>query len=235
MQDSPSLDWNSSGLEAEFSGSQPLECTAETVRDLFNDAQYFRRNWLLSEAKRQTLQDDNRVHAGLLSPNNKLNDESALKERIKNQNREIRFLNAQRTAQISIRPFFEGQELISENLDRMRQGHSEMARGLRTTFFGFAYLTNIHEELAAIHSKDLDDLKEIAHISRSAPTTGDIDDPVLILGSLAGAAVYNWIFIEQYQSFAMTSTPLLADYQEVLRTARKCSKKCFPNDSNSES
>jgi hypothetical protein len=186
----------------------------ETLLDLYNDIEFFRRKLSELEKVDRHIVENMRVQRsiqaeslpGIVEERNKTIAE--LKQR----------LNDQAFAQQLLGKENSKQELPNRN--RIKSSYEDMRKNiLGLSVFGDVYYFTA-DEISLYNSIDLTALKDraLGHTLQS-PRRDDVSRSLDVwIQSLTGAAVCEWIFKESYQCIAMMNTPLLDGYRRSLST-----------------
>ncbi|KAH6698422.1 hypothetical protein BKA61DRAFT_583255 [Leptodontidium sp. MPI-SDFR-AT-0119] len=134
-------------------------------------------------------------------------------DKIEAQNEKINNLQRQLNNQAFLQPFLtlgKGEELPL-NQGQIRTYHAKMRRDFGSLSF-MNYFQHPGAKSACIDSQELSELK--------SKVGGDMDQyPIgLVIQSLTGAAICDWVFNEKMQCTAMMNTPLLEGYKHHLST-----------------
>lgn len=68
LQDTPTIDYDDPNTVQKIPETAILDCSHETLRDLFNDNLYFRKKWSDSEERREKIDRNERLRHSLLAP-----------------------------------------------------------------------------------------------------------------------------------------------------------------------
>lgn len=219
LQKPPILDYEDPD-SIDRSGEQPiLDCSHETLRDLFNDNIYFRKKLASVEKERKKLDQEQRLINSLSAVN--------MVDRAKSQQGRITDLERQLNNQTFLKPFLELEREYRSplNLKRIKHSFTKMKGqfGSLSIMDEFQYL---RENFLHQQSKDADELlrKVLGDVPQSAPhdhSSWQIGDRVpadIMVQSLVGAAVCEWVFQAELRCTAMMNVPLLESFKNHLRT-----------------
>ncbi len=197
-----------------------LDCSYETLRDLFNDNLYFRRKWLDSEERRKKNDRNGRLRHSLLAPGS-ADVLQTMADTIETQNEKINILQRQLSNQKFLQQFLtlgRGEE-VPFNQAEIQIHHAKIKRDFRSLSIMTCF-QHPRETSAYFESRDLNDLKLKVSSELSGYPIG------LVVQSLTGAAICEWVFNGKMQCTAMMNTPLLEGYRYHLSTI------CMPSNPN---
>ena len=192
-----------------------LDRSHETLRDLFNDNLYFRKKWSDSEERRKKIDRNGRLRHSLLAPGS-ADVLQKMADTIETQNEKIHNLQRQLSNQTFLQQFLtlgRGEE-VPLNQAEIQAYHAKMRRDFRSLSIMNCF-QQPEQTSAPFKSQDLSELesKVSSHMNRY---------PIgLVIQSLVGAAVCEWVFRGKMQCTAMMNTPLLEGYRYHLRTTCK--------------
>lgn len=222
-------DYDSTNSIQQFPETLILSRSHETYRDLFNDNMYFRQKWSNSEDERNKILQNERLNRSLLASGS-ADVNKTLTNLVQKQNAIIATLQQRLSNQMILQPFVElrRSEQAPLNLAKIRFNHAQMRKG-----FGALCIMDCfkhpQEKLECSESQDLGDLKRQAFsntLQNSAHDDiylrGGCNTPAnLMVQSLVGAAVCEWVLKGKFQCTAMMNTPLLEKYRYHLSSICK--------------
>jgi hypothetical protein len=215
LQDTPIVGYDDLNTVQKFPENLVLDCSHETLRDLFNDNLYFRKKWSDSEERCKKIDRNGRLRHSLLAPGS-ADILQKMADTIETQNEKINALQRQLSNQKFLQQFLtlgRGEE-VPLNQAQIQTNHAKMRRDFRSlsTMNCFQHPGEIS---ACVESRDLNELKSkvLSDVNRY---------PVgLVIQSLTGVAICEWVFNGKMQCTAMMNTPLLEGYRHHLRAICK--------------
>jgi hypothetical protein len=215
LQDTPTVDYDDLDTVHQFPEKPILDRSHETLRDLFNDNLYFRKKWSDSEERRKKIDRNGRLSHSLLAQGS-ANVLQTMADTIEAQNEKINSLQRQLNNQTFLQPFLtlgRGKE-VPLNQVQIRTYHAKMRRDFRSLSI-MNYFQHPDGTSTCVESRDLNELK--------SKVLSDVNHyPVgLVIQSLTGAAICEWVFNGKMQCTAMMNTPLLEGYRHHLHTICK--------------
>jgi hypothetical protein len=215
LQDTPTVDYDDLNTAHQIPEKLILDRSHETLRDLFNDNLYFRKMWSDSEERRKKIDRNGRLRHSLLASGSS-DVLQTMADTIEAQNEKINNLQRQLNNQTFLQPFLtlgRGEE-VPLNQVQIRTYHAKMRRDFRSLSI-MNYFQHPEGTSTCLESRDLNELK--------SKVPSDVDHyPVgLVIQSLTGAAICEWVFNGKMQCTAMMNTPLLEGYRHHLNTICK--------------
>jgi hypothetical protein len=215
LQDTPTLNYDDLNTVPQYPDKLILGLSHETLRDLFNDNLYFRKKWSDSEERRQKTDRNGRLRHSLLAPGS-ADVLQTMADTIEAQNEKINSLQRQLNNQTFLQPFLTlgTAEGVPINQVQIRTFHAKMRRDFRSLAI-MDYFQHPGGTFACVESRDLSELK--------SKVLSDVNHyPVgLVIQSLTGAAICEWVFNKKMQCTAMMNTPLLEGYRHHLHAICK--------------
>lgn len=215
LKDTPTIDYDDPNTVQQFPEKLTLDCSNETLRDLFNDNLYFRKKWSDSEERRKKIDRTGRLRHSLLAPGS-ADVLQTMADTIETQNEKINTLQRQLSNQAFLQQFLtlgRGEE-TPLNQTQIQINHTKIRRDFRSLSIMNCF-QHPGETSACIESQDLNELKSKAFSDVNRYPVG------LVIQSLTGAAVCEWVFNGKIQCTAMMNTPLLEGYRYHLGTICK--------------
>lgn len=199
----------------QFPQKPVLDRSHETLRDLFNDNLYFRKRLSDSEERCKKIDRNGRLRQSLLAPGSPEVFQT-MADTIETQNEKINTLQRQLTNQKFLQQFLtlgRGEE-VPLNQAQIQLDHLKMKREFKSLSVMNCF-QHCGEAFTCIESHDLNDLKSKVFLNLNRYPVG------LLIQSLTGAAVCEWVFNGKIQCSAMMDTPILEGYRYHLGTICK--------------
>lgn len=215
LHDTPAIGYDDLNAVQQFPEKLVLDRSHETVRDLFNDNLYFRQKWSDSEERRKKIDRNGRLRHSLLAPGS-AGLLHRMADTIESQNEKINTLQRQLSNQTFLQQFLtlgRGEE-VPINQAQIKMYHTKMRRDFRSLSIMDCF-QHPREKSACFESQDLNELKSKVFSDVNRYPIG------LVIQSLTGAAICEWVFNGKMQCTAMMNTPLLEGYRYHLRTVCK--------------
>jgi hypothetical protein len=215
LQDTPAIDYDDLNTAEQFPEKLVLDCSHEILRDLFNDNLYFRKKWSDSEERCKKIDRNGRLRHSLLAPGS-ADVLQTMADTIETQNEKIYALQRQLSNQTFLQQFLilgRGKE-VPINQSQIQSYHAKMRRDFRSLSIMNCF-QHRRETAACFESRDLTELKSKVVSDVNCYPIG------LVIQSLTGAAVCEWVFNGKIQCTAMMSSPLLEGYRRHLGTICK--------------
>jgi hypothetical protein len=211
LQDHPMTNRDDEEMIQDIPERPVVDDGLETLGHLFADITYFRERWLKIEEKHQQCIEDKRLaHSLGLDPTSELPDTLkrqndtiiSLQRRTKNQQQLLDFLKLEKVDQ------------APSNTKEIVKRYHTMTRNLRL-LAAKNIVGNIENLRDNGLSVDMQELRKRVHGNLETLPAG------LVIQSLAGAAICDWVFSAKLQSMATIRTPLLEAYRFQISTACK--------------
>ncbi|KAN0096635.1 hypothetical protein V8E51_015440 [Hyaloscypha variabilis] len=212
LQDTLTIDYDDPNTVQQIPEDAILDRTHETLRDLFNDNLYFRKKWLESEERREKIDRNERLKHSLLAPGSS-DVFQTMADTIEIQDEKINTLQRQLSNQKFLQQFLtlgRGKE-VPLNQAQIQINHKKMTREFRSLSIMNCF-QHPGETSTGLESQDLNELKSKISTDLHCYPIG------LVIQSLTGAAVCEWVFNGKIQCTAMMSSPLLEGYRRHLGT-----------------
>jgi hypothetical protein len=215
LQDTPTIDYDDPNTVQQIPENAILDRSHETLRDLFNDNLYFRKKWSDSEERREKIDRNERLRHSLLASGS-AEVLQTMADTIEIQNEKINILQRQLRNQKFLQQFLtlgRGEE-VPLNQAQIQIDHKKMSREFRSLSIMNCF-QHPGETSGCVESQDLKELKSKVFSDLHRCPIG------LVIQSLTGAAVCEWVFNGKIQCTAMMSSPLLEGYRRHLDTICK--------------
>jgi hypothetical protein len=198
----------------------------EMLRDLLNDNEYYRQKCLQLEQKRTDSQREKRL-MGSLELLSAKDPQMSMSSFIQDQDRLIAGLRRSLTDQTFLQPFLRSSAYDPGLLDLNKIGVA--FQGISSAIYCLAGMNEFQCSFTSLSGSESEALNALVERSlgrdslsllyeAGAPQLASSHLSCLMMQSLTGAAVCEWVFLPDLHCAAMLSTPLLESYRYHLNS-----------------
>jgi hypothetical protein len=226
VQHVPAIDYDrvsKTSLALETTNAREIH---EMLRDLLNDNQYFRQKCLQLEQKRTDSQREIRL-MGSLELLSAKDPEWSMSSVIQDQDRLIADLKRSLTDQTFLQPFLQSSAYDQGLLDLNKIRHA--LKGISSAIYCLAGMKEFQCSFISLSGSESEALNALVERSlgrdslsllyeAETPQLASSHLSCLMMQSLTGAAVCEWVFLPDLRCAALLSTPLLESYRYHLNS-----------------
>jgi hypothetical protein len=198
----------------------------EMLHDLLNDNKYFRQKCLQLEQKRTDSQREKRL-MGSLELLSAKDPQWSMSSVIQDQDRLIADLKRSLTDQTFLQPFLQSSAYDQGLLDLNKIRHA--FQGISSAIYCLAGMKEFQCSFTSLSGSESEELNALVERSlgrdslsllyeAETPQLASSHLSCLMMQSLTGAAVCEWVFLPELHCAAMLSTPLLESYRHHLKS-----------------